>query len=532
MVVGPKTDKYPVILHYDDSGNPKRIAETNIITVDGITASSINTLTISATSYLGAPIGGVTAIGQLADVDPQIADAPGNLLIVGAGNAVSGMASSTFATTATTDSLDSRVTVLEGGSPGSYLPLAGGTLTGDLIVNTDLFASTVSASTYNNLPQALTGGDTGVITLPGGSTTYLNGDGGWTSPTGAGATTFIALTDTFAAYAGRTGQLLYVDSASTVNSMASTVFAEDTDLANYVPKTGTTTVTGSVYATVGLSAPTVNATTYTNLPVAAAGVQGVVTPDNDNTHFLDGEGSWKVPPGAPGGSTTQIQFNSGGVFGGDSNLIWNNTLKRLSVSSISATTYVNVPTASLATSSASGLIPAFTSNNQRNYFAGNGSWTYFSGVSGTSASEGFLKLANDNQSLAGAALRSTDSRLTLPLSIEKGLSIIDPVENDEITIFICPTGRTYTIDGCYTILAGTTPTVSATYYVASDRTDVAATAFMSFQSSSTTLMESAVDVYGEVNQAITGGDMVWILLNSVGGTATEYHATLTLTRTG
>lgn len=46
-------------------------------------------------------------------------------------------------------------------------------------------------------------------------------------------------------------------------------------------------------------------------------------------NFLRADGTWAAPPGgaggSPGGSTTQIQFNDAGTFGGDADLTWDKT---------------------------------------------------------------------------------------------------------------------------------------------------------------------------------------------------------------
>lgn len=46
--------------------------------------------------------------------------------------------------------------------------------------------------------------------------------------------------------------------------------------------------------------------------------------------------------GTPGGSDTQIQYNNSGVFGGSSNLVWDNTGKRLSVNQSTPTAHVHI----------------------------------------------------------------------------------------------------------------------------------------------------------------------------------------------
>lgn len=43
--------------------------------------------------------------------------------------------------------------------------------------------------------------------------------------------------------------------------------------------------------------------------------------------------------GTPGGATTQVQYNNAGVFGGNANFVWNNSLKVLTVTASSSTSY-------------------------------------------------------------------------------------------------------------------------------------------------------------------------------------------------
>jgi hypothetical protein len=82
------------------------------------------------------------------------------------------------------------------------------------------------------------------------------------------------------------------------------------------------TVTKSV-ATITLSTPLTSAIAYT-LP-STRGTSG---------YFLQTDGStaalvWAPSTGAPGGSTSDVQFNNGGVFGGDSNLTYSSGILTL-----------------------------------------------------------------------------------------------------------------------------------------------------------------------------------------------------------
>lgn len=62
------------------------------------------------------------------------------------------------------------------------------------------------------------------------------------------------------------------------------------------------------------------------LDVVASGTKGLAPASGGGTiNFLRADGTWAVPPGSggsPGGSTTQIQFNDAGAFGGDADLTW------------------------------------------------------------------------------------------------------------------------------------------------------------------------------------------------------------------
>jgi hypothetical protein len=108
---------------------------------------------------------------------------------------------------------------ISGSSSGSFLPLSGGTVTGPTIFTGGLTANTISATTYFNLPKDVfvTGG-----TYNNGSATFTNNTGGTFTVTGFSTSTGTSFTGG--------------------------------------------TVSGATNFTDGLSANTISATTYQNLP--------------------------------------------------------------------------------------------------------------------------------------------------------------------------------------------------------------------------------------------------------------------------
>jgi hypothetical protein len=70
---------------------------------------------------------------------------------------------------------------------------------------------------------------------------------------------------------------------------------------------------------------TLTLVTSTNAGLAPASGGGT-------TNFLRADGTFAAPPGgSPGGSTTQVQFNNAGAFGGDADLTWNSATNVLGV---------------------------------------------------------------------------------------------------------------------------------------------------------------------------------------------------------
>jgi hypothetical protein len=93
-------------------------------------------------------------------------------------------------------------------------------------------------------------------------------------------------------------------------------------------------------------------TNCTGLPIAGvsglttysgASNVGLVPAGGANTTYLRGDGAWVTPPGGPGGSPGQVQFNNAGSLGGDSTLTWDNTNKTLNFGNNLSTASWQIP---------------------------------------------------------------------------------------------------------------------------------------------------------------------------------------------
>ena len=84
----------------------------------------------------------------------------------------------------------------------------------------------------------------------------------------------------------------------------------------------------------------------TTAPSAASFVDGEPAWDSTNSNlYVKNAAGTMVQIGAPGGSTTQVQFNNGGAFAGDVDLTWNSTSNILTVNgSVYADAAVNAGT--------------------------------------------------------------------------------------------------------------------------------------------------------------------------------------------
>ena len=218
--------------------------------------------------------------------------------------------------------------VTGGGVSGDYLPLSGGTVTGNTIFTSGLTATTISATTYQNLPvdpDTYTTGFTynnNIFTIKQNNgqpdlTATINSVTGWTvngNLTVTGNTSLQGLTAT-------------TISATTYQNLPNLI-------GDYLPLSGGT-VTGDTTFTSGLTATTISATTYQNLPI---------DPDTYTTGFTYNTNVFTIKQnnGQPD-LTATINSVTGWTVNGDLTITGNTSAQGLTATTISATTYQNLP---------------------------------------------------------------------------------------------------------------------------------------------------------------------------------------------
>ena len=170
-----------------------------------------------------------------------------------------------------------------------FLPLSGGTVTGDTIFTSGLTATTISATTYQNLPID--------------PDTYVTG-------------------------------YTYNDNVFTINqNNGQPDLTATIDSVTGLTVNGDLTVTGDT-SLQGLTATTISATTYQNLPI---------DPDTYVTGFTYSANTFTISDNS--GSTFNSTFNdvTGLTINGNLTVTGDTSLQGLTATTISATTYQNLP---------------------------------------------------------------------------------------------------------------------------------------------------------------------------------------------
>ena len=193
---------------------------------------------------------------------------------------------------------------------GDYLPLSGGTVSGETKFTAGLTANTISATTYYNLPidVRVTGGS-----YSNGTATFTNNTGGTFSVTGF--TTGTSITQGITGVTGTNGL-----SASTTNNVTTIGFSGGT-------------IPNSVNFTNGLTANTISATTYYNLPTDIRVTGGTYT--NGTATFTNNTGGTFTVTGFYTG-TTDV-FVTGGTYTNGTATFTNNTGGTFTVTGFSTT---------------------------------------------------------------------------------------------------------------------------------------------------------------------------------------------------
>jgi hypothetical protein len=258
------------------------------------------------------------------------------------------------------------------------LDKSGGTITGNLIINSGLTANTISATTYQNLPTDIrvTGG-----TYSNGTATFTNNTGGTFNVTGlyTGGTdvfvtgaTYSNNTFTYTNNTGGTFSVLFntltgltvngnltVTGTTTSTTISATTY-QNLPATPFLPLSGGT-VTGATSFTGGLTANTISATTYQNLPtdirVTGGTYSGSTIIFTNNTG-----GTFSVT-----GITTSSAFTGGTVSGAT---IFTGGL---TANTISATTYYNLPPSSVKSINSVSINTNAENNSNTDYiyFASN-----------------------------------------------------------------------------------------------------------------------------------------------------------------
>lgn len=162
-----------------------------------------------------------------------------------------------------------------------------------------------------------------------------------------------------------------VVSAGTLHIGGSDGYIVNNNGAIWISATDTIKVIPGLSATSWFGLPSgLDASSLKGYPIVSSYVGPNPEPQTGQTLlFIDGSWYYGTPAAAPGGSNTQIQYNSGGAIAGSPAMTWDNSTSTLISKNISATEYLNLPS-SIATWNANKIqgyavsAVAPTANNQ------------------------------------------------------------------------------------------------------------------------------------------------------------------------
>jgi len=111
------------------------------------------------------------------------------------------------------------------------------------------------------------------------------------------------------------------------------------------------------------------------------------------------------------------------------------------------------------------------------------------------------------------------------ITASKSASIFEPVNTDKPTL--CYTNSAVTIAEIRTVVRGTSPSVTATYYWGADRTGASNTTIQATIVTTNTTSGNIQTSFS--NSTPAANSFLWFDITAVSGTVTEYHVTVRFT---